>query len=386
MKLIKVLSVLVVCFVILSNSLIIGYAADVSEPDPDEVIMYGLTHSELLEYGYIYYGDGAYGLSPGVVPIEAMMPSLLTVSEPKYPNFDPRKLPWGSAPSYIQDIIYMGLSKAQTTSLSEYRMPFIGISVRSFGIDVYVGVNVGLGYATSSGAVRICYIVPAATGNNAFPDYHCCYKASFDFSYNMTSDWSPLSSNTWGDTGRVQTYNSSSFFAPSWNVDIYLYGGNGVDVRSNLSSSSIPSTSSANVLFTLNNSIGFGSGIYFHYMDTFSELYASTFIPPSISQIENELIQEGNSLQEEQNEKLDDIINATGVPDSIVDDYNKAESDLVDDYNPDNIDDDLDIQLDSSALGIVWWFFNEFTTVDNEVFTLFISIMSVGIIALILGR
>lgn len=59
---------------------------------------------------------------------------------------------------------------------------------------------------------------------------------------------------------------------------------------------------------------------------------------------------------------------------------------MVDDYNPDDLENDLDIDFDNSALNFVWDLVDDFVTADNTVFTLFVSILSLGIIALILGR
>ncbi len=251
--------------------------------------MYGLTHSELLEYGYIYHEPYCYSLPPGLASIESLMPSLLLDTEPRYPDFDPRKLPWTSAPSYIQDIIYMDISGANTTSVSSYKMPFVAVRAQSGSVDVYVGLNVGIGVASSSGAARICYL-PTLSWS---PKNVVCYYASFDLSYNMTSNWVKLTAETWGDTGYVKTFNSSTFLNTGYNSDLYLYGGNGIKVNDSsnyayIGNAGASSTSSAVVNFTVNNLEGFGDGNYFYNLGSFDDVWVETFNPPTLEELSQE--------------------------------------------------------------------------------------------------
>lgn len=240
-----------------------------------------MTHDDMLQYGY-EYEDGVYSLPSGIIPPEAYMPSILLLDEPKYPKFDPRNLPWTSAPSYIQDIIYMGLEGASVSDDSQYKMPFIAVRVNGSRADVYVGINCFLGSGGSSGNVRICSPVGAFPSVNSY-----CYYATFSHNYEVRTDWTKCSSVAWGDTGKLFAYTASTFFSPTSTYDLYLYGGNGVRSGS-YTSVTIAATSSTNVVSYTDNYLGFTSGRYFVNPGDYTNLYVSTFVPPTPEEVEQE--------------------------------------------------------------------------------------------------
>lgn len=384
MELLKKFTCLVACFVVLSSSFMVGYAVD----SPG----YIFTKDDLLDLGYVFDDDTAFYLE-NKDPFDLGI-SLFRSKEKNYPDFDILKdIPWSSFPGYIQDIIYMSLDGLNTALEDEYGfiVPFVGVQVTTNGTvaNVFVGTNVGLSYI--SNAVESFSIFSFLT----YPEisqHSKLYRLRVDLINGNIVDWTEYKGEAFGDTGKLlrmlpwNTGNNTSV------DDWYLYGANGVGYvygRDNIGDiydiGSVGEPSKKNLdspEYVISNlsPVGFADGRFLPNQDVFYPyVYFQYFVPPSRESLQQQ-------LQQEINNKLDDIMDATGTPDSIVDDYNDAESDLIDDYDPDNLQDDLEIELDSSALSFIWDLFDEFVTADYSVFTLFISILSIGIIALILGR
>lgn len=255
----------------------------------DDTVLYGMTHDELLQFGY-EYENGVYTLPSGIIPPEAYFPATMLIEEPHYPDIDPRKLPWSTMPSYIQDIVYMGIEGAATTDVDDYKMPFVACRVNANRILVFVGLNCGLGVISNTRNMRVCFINPEA--NNSVPTNSYCYYANFNLSYEQTSDWVKASASDWGSTGNVKSYSTGTFIATDFNVDLYLYGGNGVFVGDSSSVFAAASTSeggTTNVNFPLNNDVGFISGRYFsNFNSDFLNVYVQTFTPPTPEEVEQE--------------------------------------------------------------------------------------------------
>lgn len=383
MKLIKQFTCLVACFVILCSSFVVSAEED-----------YLFTLDDLIEMGAYENENGAYVLTSDMVPT----PYLL--AEKNFPNFDINQINWSSMPSYIQDIVYSSFTKSDIYANRDTSyLPFVMVRVNNSSYyTVYVGYNIFFGRTNaSSGSLYLATLSPGHCSEGSVYDFSgstsfqntCLYVATFKISDNsMTEDWFPhtptrLDTLTNLSETSATTYVYSYRWIGSYGAvsDFYLYGGNiGSSGNSDIVQLNYRlNDSSSYIIYFASSPYGFSSGNYISSPDSFSSTYITHFTPKTPEQYQQQ-------LQQEQNNKLDNILGATGKPDSIVDDYNKAESDLVDDYNPDNLEDDLDIELDSSALSFIWTLFDEFVTADNAVFTLFISIMSVGIIALILGR
>ena len=282
MKVIKFITVLIAVVVLLSTSLLPAAASS------DDTILYGMTYEQMLEYGYVFEGDSFY-LPSGIIPPEAYFPSTMLVSEPKYPNFDPRKLPWSEAPTAVQEILSMNTDKANTTDLSSYEMPFISIRVNSSNIYVFVGINCYLGVTDSKYNVRVCTSAAYYPGMKTV-----CYSATFNHNLTVKSDWRQLDYTDWGDLGNVMTYSSSTYIADDYNLDLYVYGGNGARVNSDSGSPtsvSFQSTSSTKVCCYMNNRMGFSSNnnvLWGSLAGHFPDVYISTFRPPTIQEMEQE--------------------------------------------------------------------------------------------------
>ncbi|MEE1321070.1 MAG: hypothetical protein UHM85_05995 [Acutalibacteraceae bacterium] len=275
MKVIKFITVLIAVVVLLSTSILpVGASSD-------DTILYGMTHDDMLQYGYLYE-DGIYMLPSGIIPPEAYFPSTMVVSDPKYPNFDPRKLPWIDAPNAVQDIITMGIEGAATTDVNSYKMPFICIRVNSSGVTVYAGLNCFLGYANSSGNLRVCFVKPGTSVR--IPNNSYCYTATFSQSYKVKSDWRKCEYSFWGDSDSVYTYSSSTLIASSYNVDLYLYGGNAF--VGNFTSATVGS--GKGISFPVDNNLGFTSGRFITNPSEFTELYVSSFTPPTPEEYDRE--------------------------------------------------------------------------------------------------
>ncbi len=387
MKLIKQFTCLVVCFVVLSSSFMVGYAVDDFEP------VYPLPE-DLEDLGFVLDKEGNYAYYGKDDPFDFGF-SFNLLNEPNYKYFDIKSLPWRSFPDYIQSILklkpdtYMPYLTDVSADVSAYTKSIPFVLVRAYDTnlcDIYVGYNVFIGrYNDAAGSLNVF----------ARKDIDsACYYARFDFEGNTVINWSRLSLTTpWSSVpiGYYQTYSIGDFQRV---VDYYFYGGNVVKpTDSPLSSLSYQGLTSGGLTVTgLQSDIGFASSRFFPLQDQYSYIYSTYFEIPDYNQLIQE---EQNQILDKQNGILDELLDEfrssgeselTTLPGEALEDYNKAESDLVSGYNPDNIDDDLDIELDPSALSFIWDLFDEFVTADNSVFTLFISVLGVGIIALILGR
>lgn len=270
MKTAKKIIIFIVCSVMLSLSFFSSAAA--------------FSVDDLFEYGYVYDGV-SYALPSGYPDPLISYPATLLSPEPNVPGFDPKKLPWSDAPSYIQDLIYMSLDGAQSTDASTYKMPFVLVRVSGTTAVVFVGYNVGLGYDLKNDRMRLCV-------TEYFYNNSACYRASFSATdYSLIDDWRKLEANQWGseDYTYVKSYTSTLAY-PSSTYDFYMYGGNGVRVGY-FTSVTFPlhDTGDGQCYFTANNDVGFQNGRFFYGQDaTTTVIYCETFIPPTVDQQEQE--------------------------------------------------------------------------------------------------
>ena len=68
------------------------------------------------------------------------------------------------------------------------------------------------------------------------------------------------------------------------------------------------------------------------------------------------------------------------------DEYNKVEDELLNNEEASNAQNSIDIQINESAMSYIWDLITQFLQANSKVFGLFISVLSLGIIALILNR
>ncbi|MBQ3136098.1 MAG: hypothetical protein IJB74_01315 [Clostridia bacterium] len=395
MELLKKFTCLVACFVVLSSSFMVGYAVD------DGIFEPIITRDDLLDMGYVEDENGDLVLFDENNWWDSI--SLFSSSTKNFPYFNPVKdIPWSTFPDYIKDIVYM-----DTSDLSKYEgsfnVPFVSaVVVSQTTVQIFVGVNVGWGWLNDSSISLGIWSLP---NFSAISSSSCLYRLSWSYSDDsVVADWVEYSPQTFGNKGNLNRM-LNYYFNDASVLDIYGYGANGVrypyvydaedDTVRSLSSYSVLYNSSNNNLacnFSF-NSRGFASRIFVTSQSSlFPYIYFDSFTPPT----EEELLQqEQNNLLDKQNGILDELLeefrssgesDLTTLPGEALEDYNKAESDLVDEYNPDDLEDDLDIDFDNSSLEFVWDLVDDFITADNTVFTLFVSILSLGIIALILGR
>lgn len=275
----------------------------------------GDVNEDLLNRGYVYDGYG-YHLPSGVYDPEMNIPATMIAPEQNYPGFDPKKIPWSDAPSYIQDIIYMSLDAASATESAQYKMPFVLVRVASSSYAaVYVGYNIGLGYDVRNDRMRICTVKP-------FHNNSACYLATFYLSdYSVRSDWTKLSASTWGDyEGELIKSYTSTLAYPTSTYDFYFYGGNGVKVGAYSSTHiTLWSNSDDGCYFYVNNEIGFQDGRFF-YNDTNSSIYCQTFVAPTVEQVQQDIQKEQVEQQKEQNKTSKGIWETLkSIPDMIAD-------------------------------------------------------------------
>lgn len=240
------------------------------------------------------YDGAAYCLPTGVYDPELYGAMTLLSPEKHNPNFDPKKLPWSTAPQYVQDIVYMSLEQAGTSQLdySKYKMPFICVRVYKTYVYVYVGYNIAIGYNVKYDRFRLCVV-------HKFYDNSACYHAIFNTDYEIQTDWRKLEATQWSDTF-VDEANTIPFvksFTPTFCYlnsvyDLYFYGGNGVYVG-NYASVSYPLSDTHNVQFMVNNDVGFQSGNFIPKQnDEGTSLYCEYFTPPSASAQQSQLQEE----------------------------------------------------------------------------------------------
>lgn len=120
--------------------------------------------------------------------------------------------------------------------------------------------------------------------------------------------------------------------------------------------------------------------------------YNKTFNAQVLKDSNSVLFEEMITQNEETNQKLDDITNMDipaedkQQPDSSsFDDYESAESDLLDNVSQADMS-VLDIPIDSSTSSFIWDFVTRSIQSHSLVFSMFIAILSIGIIKLALGR
>lgn len=316
-----------------------------------------ITRQDFIDLGYIEGEDGVlYVPKGGYDPLSFM--SILLSSEKNYSDFNPNSIPWRDTPQYVQDIINNGFenvfSLADSSLISNYKMPFILVKVDGARdrIVVFAGYNLFLGLNTYTMSLRIC-------GSSYFSSYSSCYYAIYRLSdFTITSPWSVYEPTPWGDTGLVNYY-SSSLALTDDHFDFYLYGGN--TIRPDVVSVSLQVSSTnqnAVVVGFANETIGFQDGRYFQFSSEWSGLYCSYFTPSYYSSVDSD----------------------------IVGDYDSAEDELMNSYDPGNLSGDLVIDIDSNSWNVIFQIFNMFVANNSVIMILIITILSLGVIALILNR
>lgn len=212
-------------------------------------------------------------------------PSFYLFDTPHFPNFDVNKLPWSDAPSYITDIIYMSIDQAVSASkandYTQYKMPFVCVGVTSSIARVVVGINVGLGRYGNG------IYVSSVSGLDLY-QYTTCYEAYFNSqTYEITSNWKKLSPAAVGNNGNIVRF-TNNIVPSSASYDYYVYGGNGITLKSDVVLISYPtvssgSTSSNSMRYTCNNILGFESNSFLYGPDDYSA-YFGTFVPKTAEQ------------------------------------------------------------------------------------------------------
>lgn len=358
-KVIKVFTVVYTCILIIVFGSSPAFAAS------DETILYGMTHEQMLQYGFIY-DNGSYSLPSGIIPPDAYFPSTMESLEKNFIDFDPNKLPWIDAPSAVKDVLNMGTDGVVYGSdFKNTCMPFVFIRANSSNIRVFVGVNCSIGRINNTGNIRI---VTASSSKFAWSLPSYCYTALFNYNYECTSPWTQLSPQIWGDTGKVLSFSTGTVLAESFIVDIYLYGGNCIrgpmvsgddGLIQTVTTVTIAASDSANVVVFQNLDTGFNSGRYIPEIQLYPGVYFETFVPEVFGKVDNS---SQNKLS-----AAEDALFASN-------------------YNPDNFLNDFTVTLDGSAINAVFAVMDAFVQIDSTVFGALLIALTLGVIALIFGR
>lgn len=202
------------------------------------------------------------------------VPAPLLLSSPKYPNFKPANLPWYDAPKAVTDVINMGFENTKTLDGSAYKMPFVCVRVNSSGVDVYAGVNVLLG-VSSTFTVRPISPVPHFSSMST----SYCYYARFGHDYKVKSNWQLCNTYAWSDS---VAYCSQTYISTDYNIDVYVYGGNGIRNTETLNPF-VGSIEFQGRKAYVNNVVGFESGQILVGTATgeYPNVYLATFKPPT---------------------------------------------------------------------------------------------------------
>lgn len=389
----------------------------------------GAVDQDLIDQGWIYDEDSDSYFLPLERDPAQYFPAPLLLSSPKYPNFNPVNLPWYDAPKAVTDVINMGLDKATTPDNAAYQMPFVAMRVNSSGVDVYVGINVLLGTSSTFTVRPISPLENFPSMSTSF-----CYYARFSHDYKVKTDWQKCTTYAWGDS---VAYCSATFIDTDYNIDVYVYGGNG------LHNNSTTPPRTGTIQFDgrtayVDNRIGFDSGqiLYGYATGEYPSIYVATFEPPTYEDQEKQ--KDKNLLDTIKNipttiktfftslgdkiggffENLvgnlqtffNTVINSifTAIEDlfanitdhfstddpgeldeSKSDELDDIESDVFDEssnYNPDNFKNDFQINLDGKAIGAVFAMIDSFVQLDNEVYAGILAVLVLGVIALIFNR
>ena len=216
MKIIKQLTCLIACFVVLSSSFMVGYAVD------DDVIF---TADDLIDFGYVLDDNGCYVYYGKDDPLDFGFNFFS--SSYKHYEFDPiTDLPWSTFPQYIKDIVYMDCDDLKNPEGS-FIVPFVcPVVVSDTTVQLFVGVNVGWGWLNDGNYTLSIWSLPK---NTYISSSSVLYRFSWNFASNyVVSDWTEYDTQVYGNAGNLLrriNYYWNSGNAP---IDIYGYGGNGV--------------------------------------------------------------------------------------------------------------------------------------------------------------
>ncbi len=298
-------------------------------------------------------------------------------SSPNYPQFNPNMIPWKDAPDYVKEVLISNLNDLNKPGNPLYfetpvKVPFVCVRVNGSNVMVYVGYNLCVLFITNNRPVLGRVVAPGFNPNDSTDVKmlsSTLYRASFNLSdMSVITPWYDASSSfTRLDSLPVQSVFSytSALTTVTGKYDLYFFGANYIFADSSLNSSGrydIPLDSSNDPIYNyvyLNYPLGFEAGSnFFPYEPVFTNTYCQYFVPKTMPDVN------------------------TGI----VGEYGDAESNLVDRYNPDGLGKDLTIDFDSTTWVVVFNIFNLFITDNTFLYLLISTLLTFGIIALILGR
>lgn len=219
--------VLLVCFVLLSNSLCItSFATEVSQSTN------ALGNTEVSEDGVLYeYDNEGNLLSEGYNFNNDYAVSTMSLKSKNY-DWSPDNIDWGSFPSYIKACVYMPFNNINIPddeyenyrNYDYYCAPLVVITTNGSTYTIRVGINTSLMYRESTGSCTFGFTAHM-TLTDISPEL---YMATFKCSDNsVVSDWTYKDFSLWTDNGADLYYFPGSGFNHADKIDIYTYGVSG---------------------------------------------------------------------------------------------------------------------------------------------------------------
>lgn len=329
------------------------------------------TRDDLLDIGFLEDDEGVlYFPSDGFDPFDF---SFYLNNSKNYPDFNPNLIPWADSPNYVRDIIALGYDyfvnsfNSQSPSFdtvnatnTEYKVPFVGVRVAGNNVNVYVGYNLCLAVHYTTYRMVLC--VPGNFYNGTNLSGWALYRATYDRqTLELTTPWydARSSAEPWGDTGFLYSL-TTSWLSETNAYDLYFYGAN-VDYKgrqvASVTYGLLNDDEYASAGVRVNYPDGFQSGQFFIYPEFYRNGYAAFFKPNIFGSVDTGAVDNYYGEQEQLYEEIPD-------------------------FNPD----DIFGEFDTSGWSFVFTLVQNFVVDYTPIFTLVSTMLTLGFIALILGR
>lgn len=297
-----------------------------------------------------------------------------SLTEPNYPSFNPNDIPWADAPQYVKEILSANLNDFNTPNFpfdtTRHLVPFVCVRVNGSNAMVYAGYNISVVWTSNNSRVNIGRVFPFNSEELLKIQTSTLYRATYNLSdMSLTTPWYNASSDavawdTLNDFNHVYLYTTTGLTTATGKYDLYFYGSSNVfnDASRNISSKGFYNGDAQDppvASVTLNYPLGFSNdSSFFSHQSDYVNTYCKYFVPSIYPEINS----------------------------GVVGDHSAAEDKLINSYNPDGLGSDLKVDIDAKSWGVIFNIFNLFITSNTFLYFLISTLLTFGIIALILGR